>query len=578
MSPKYNVKPAEFQNSGFDEAFANRPSVTKDEVAQHFQNAMPQVEETVLGVQPKGTPYPEEYKNIEAEIMNRYAPEMAKHHEVYRDTSNSQSVRNEAHRNVENLRTAMMGEVNKAIPDRQAALDKVSPKIKPTQFGKYTLPGGENYREVLLKSPEQEGGTFQSSHWDDPNVLAHLRLADRTGPNGEKILHVEEIQSDWGQEGKKKGFRQPPDPAKETPLQEAKENAQFAWEKARSNFLKGHEDYQKTLQDRTMQMAERWGLTPEEVAADQAKSAQEWASMTPRQKLEHAHSEFSRSENPTELPHYAARDAEVAAAQARDKAQNDLFAYHKSIDKGLPIAPYVTKTEGWTDLALKRALKEAAEGGYDKMVWTPGAEQAKRYSLSNQVDRIAYDPEQKEFSYVQKGVNGWQTHDENVEPHELAGIIGKEAADKLLAQEVAPLSGNHVLEAPDLEFGGEGMKGYYDKIVPKRLQELVKKHDPEVKVGYTDVMLPPKSGMGHNNPPIQAPGITITPKMRESILKGQTAFKRGGFIPPDVNHKYAKGGIVQGGPPIHALHLTSKFGNSLPSAVNQAKAATRRRP
>jgi len=46
----------------------------------------------------------------------------------------------------------------------------------------------------------------------------------------------------------------------------------------------------------------------------------------------------------------------------------------------------------------------------------------------------------------------------------------------------------------------------------------------------------------------------------------------------NVKRKYAKGGIVQGGAPIHALHLTSKFGNSLPSAVNQAKAATRRRP
>ena len=46
----------------------------------------------------------------------------------------------------------------------------------------------------------------------------------------------------------------------------------------------------------------------------------------------------------------------------------------------------------------------------------------------------------------------------------------------------------------------------------------------------------------------------------------------------NVKRKYAKGGIVQGGSPIHALHLTSKFGNSLQSAVNQAKAATRRRP
>ena len=46
----------------------------------------------------------------------------------------------------------------------------------------------------------------------------------------------------------------------------------------------------------------------------------------------------------------------------------------------------------------------------------------------------------------------------------------------------------------------------------------------------------------------------------------------------NVKRKYEKGGIVQGEAPIHALRLTSKFGNSLPSAVNQAKAATRRRP
>lgn len=46
----------------------------------------------------------------------------------------------------------------------------------------------------------------------------------------------------------------------------------------------------------------------------------------------------------------------------------------------------------------------------------------------------------------------------------------------------------------------------------------------------------------------------------------------------NVKRRYEKGGIVQGEAPIHALHLTSKFGNSLPSAVNQAKAATRRRP
>lgn len=111
----------------------------------------------------------------------------------------------------------------------------------------WQLPGGDNYREVLLKLPqkglnERERNNLMlyeadmrrgkqldpwhqkqyealaarkdadkqdfhaHHHWDDPNVLAHLRLSDRTGPSGEKILHIEEIQSDWHQQGRKRGY------------------------------------------------------------------------------------------------------------------------------------------------------------------------------------------------------------------------------------------------------------------------------------------------------------------------------------------------------------------------------------
>ena len=114
------------------------------------------------------------------------------------------------------------------------------------------LPGGTNYREVLLTLPPtrvdlpqwkvirpdgQVDGTyisedsahaqaarrgdgysvrsdestvldggFRSSHWNEPNVLAHIRLNDRTDSTDARLLFVEEVQSDWGQEGKKKGF------------------------------------------------------------------------------------------------------------------------------------------------------------------------------------------------------------------------------------------------------------------------------------------------------------------------------------------------------------------------------------
>jgi hypothetical protein len=52
---------------------------------------------------------------------------------------------------------------------------------------------------------------FRSSHFDEPNVLAHVRFNDRTGPNGEKILFVEELQSDWHREGRKLGYASSPD-------------------------------------------------------------------------------------------------------------------------------------------------------------------------------------------------------------------------------------------------------------------------------------------------------------------------------------------------------------------------------
>jgi len=47
---------------------------------------------------------------------------------------------------------------------------------------------------------------YKSSHWDEPNVLAHIRMNDRT-IDGKKTLHLEEIQSDWHQAGRKQGYK-----------------------------------------------------------------------------------------------------------------------------------------------------------------------------------------------------------------------------------------------------------------------------------------------------------------------------------------------------------------------------------
>ena len=63
----------------------------------------------------------------------------------------------------------------------------------------YTLPGGKNYREILLQHPKGKFEGVETHFGGTPNILASVRAKDRTGPNGEKILHIEELQSDWHQ-------------------------------------------------------------------------------------------------------------------------------------------------------------------------------------------------------------------------------------------------------------------------------------------------------------------------------------------------------------------------------------------
>ncbi len=74
----------------------------------------------------------------------------------------------------------------------------------------YTLPGGTNPQELVfgLKLPEIRFS--EDVHYEDEvNQIFHVRTKDREGPDGEKILYIEEFQSDWGQTGRREGFKDP---------------------------------------------------------------------------------------------------------------------------------------------------------------------------------------------------------------------------------------------------------------------------------------------------------------------------------------------------------------------------------
>lgn len=88
-----------------------------------------------------------------------------------------------------------------------------------TKYSQYTLPGGENYREILIKAPVEKPsgmstadyaeklrqGTFKSSHFpEDVNTISWIRLKNRTYKS-KKVTFMEELQSDWAKEARKLG-------------------------------------------------------------------------------------------------------------------------------------------------------------------------------------------------------------------------------------------------------------------------------------------------------------------------------------------------------------------------------------
>ena len=189
----------------------------------------------------------------------------------------------------------------------------------------------------------------------------------------------------------------------------------------------------------------------------------------------------------------------------------------------VPDAPF---KKNWHELATKKLMNYAIENGYDKVAFTPGAEQNKRYSLTKVANAISYHPDEAGrgmfLNVLDK--NNKVIYSELTPENELPNVIGKETAAKLLNQ--TPVNGNRVLTGLDLEVGGEGMIGFYDKIIPNYLNNEYGKYGVQVEtmpiqtVTEWDEIPSPKPEF------VNVHSFNITPQMREAIeAKGQPLYQ-----------------------------------------------------
>ena len=189
-----------------------------------------------------------------------------------------------------------------------------------TRWGQYTLDGGSNYRELVFTMPKSSySNQMMRMHWgqDAEGVLVHARIQDFV-VNGKKMLFIEEIQSDYHNEGRQDGYA---DSESEAKIESLKAKADEA-------FI-AVEDYS--------------------VAATGMAGEWEVIKKTPRGvKLLRDYRE---------------------AKDAYDNAMNEFV-------KKIPDAPF---RDTYHEYVLKRLLRMAAEEGYDSLGWTPAEIQDKRW-------------------------------------------------------------------------------------------------------------------------------------------------------------------------------------------------------
>lgn len=204
--------------------------------------------------------------------------------------------------------------------------------IDNPRYSEYTTDGGSNYREILFKMPDSY---YQSAHWQGHNgVLAHTRVQDFDTADG-KMLFVEEIQSDWHNDGKKKGYQK----ATNEKLEIKHEAGTFRL------YVNGEKTY---------------------------------------------HFEYDDS--------FAIEDDNYkVVGYDTDKAYESLKKTYEKNKTSVnpPEAPFKNT---YTDFVMKRLLRMAAEGGYDSIGWTTGKMQEERWSDKYAEGyRIEYDQDIPKF-------------------------------------------------------------------------------------------------------------------------------------------------------------------------------------
>jgi hypothetical protein len=349
----------------------------------------------------------------------------------------------------------------------------------------YLIPGGQNYREILYKIPDDKvEGVFRSPHFDlADNTFGSIRATDRT-IDGTPTLFAEEIQSDWAIRGAKGGYGPQPMPDVDAETLRTTPDIEYRLSPDQKVFL-------------------------EDLAIE------------------------------NDIAYFSPKSEERTKEIQRLQKKYDDWKATEKIKGSVPDNPF---RGNWYKPVINNFLVKAAKEGKGGIGFPTGSIVSNRYGLSQTVDEInvvgrtnAVTGEKSRSvgidtvagQRIQFGVDNNGKID-SVRFQDHARFVGKgldEVIGKSLAKKIME-GGSQTISGEGLKIGGEGKEKLYDDMLPKHLNEIGKRYGVQLEKRTTssaDVYFMP-----------------ITEEMRNDILsEGLPMFKQGGSV-----KKFAPGGKV----------------------------------
>jgi hypothetical protein len=383
----------------------------------------------------------------------------------------------------------------------QNAIDKAS-KLPAPKYAKYQLSGGENYREVVMAMPEKNRGIAESDIEDQAKADAGKQWESWTPQ--ERSQAMDKVRSRFNRAGEYTSSHFPDIP----------------------NYV-AH----MRLNERTDAEGND-GLFIEELQSDRHQAGRDVGYIGDKLEIPNG---YKIEKSPIkgflvfdpEGNSLGSKETEVDAIQAAR-----MNAGLSGAKMQVPDAPF---RKDWSLQLFKRALRDAVESGKQWIGWTAGETQAERYDLSKQIDRIEYNEDKQGGRLTGEKGREMPIIKTGITPDKLADYIGKETAQKLLAQE-KDKNGWRVLENADLKVGGEGMKGFYDQILPKEIGKYVGKMGGKVEKSEIETPKGKPTDYEDFNAYNKAPEskqtpiwrVNITPEMENVVSAGQLQFMPAG--------------------------------------------------